>query len=214
MEPLLKHYFDVLALKPTTDKNLIREAFERKAYGILFPNSRLCNTNESRTKALNEAFIAIKTAQEAFLQNAFSLQDIQVPDAAVPDDGTTTGIDKLRRELGSLKAHQILEQTAIVAKQEGKQSVDIYGSQILALQDLCSKQQARITHVTNVANQNHENLQSKTVLHENLERRYSVLEREHCELESENVVLCLELARWKANYRELSFVISDLEDIE
>jgi len=27
MDPLLKHYFDVLAVKPTIDRNLIREAF-------------------------------------------------------------------------------------------------------------------------------------------------------------------------------------------
>jgi len=52
------------------------------------------------------------------------------------------------------------------------------------------------------------------VLYRNLESKHLGLEKAHCELESEHVKLCLELTRWKANYQELSFVISDLEDID
>jgi len=65
-----------------------------------------------------------------------------------------------------------------------------------------------------VVNQNYENLQAKNVLYEDLERSHSALENEYCGLESEHVELCLELARWKANYRELAIVISDLEELQ
>jgi len=174
----------------------------------------LCNTNNFRTEALNEAFIAIKTAEEALLGNPFSLQDILVQDAAVTDHVTLSGIDTLRHELGPLKAQHLSDRTAMIAKQEKKQIADGYESQIQALQDLCSKDSKCISHVTIVVNQNYENLQAKNVLYEDLERSHSALENEYCGLESEHVELCLELARWKANYRELAIVISDLEEID
>lgn len=93
----------------------------------------MCNTNNFRTEALNEAFIAIKTAEEALLGNPFSLQDILVQDAAVTDHVTLSGIDKLRHELGPLKAQHLSDRTAMIAKQEKKQIADGYESQIQAL---------------------------------------------------------------------------------
>jgi len=214
MDSLLKHYFDVLALKPTTDKNMIRKAFEKKA-GEIHANRLMHNLNSYRIKALNEAFIVVKVAAEALLGNPFSAQDILLEDAE-PHAGMI--VDSLRCELVSLKAHLASRDDTIISYQACQaQSYAFIAKQedkIRELDDLCINRQERIEHVTSVANQNYENLQHNNVLYRNLESKHLGLEKEHCELESEHVKLCLELTRWKANYRELSFVISDLEDID
>ena len=214
MDSLLKHYFNVLALKPTIDKDLIRKAFEQKA-SELHADRSMHNLNSYRLKALNEAFIVVKAAAETLLGNPFSAQDILVEDAEAHAGMT---VDSLEHELVSLKAdlashddtiisYQSCQAQlhALIAKQEDK---------IRELDNLCTNRQERIKHVTFRANQNYENLQHNNVLYRNLESKHLGLEKAHCELESEHVKLCLELTRWKANYQELSFVISDLEDID
>lgn len=80
INPVIKHYFDVLGLKPTTDKTAIKKAYMKKAL-VLHPDKCGNNTSEA-------AFKMIAQAWEVLSEHEMSPSDVQGDTHGVDDTGS------------------------------------------------------------------------------------------------------------------------------
>ena len=68
IDPIIKHYFDVLGLKPTTDKTAIKKAYMKKALH-LHPDKCGNDTSEAAFKMIGHAW-------EVLSEQQMSLNDV------------------------------------------------------------------------------------------------------------------------------------------
>ena len=94
MDPVLKHYFDVLGIQPTTNKSIIKKAYTKKALQ-LHP--------DKQGKCGEEACKMIMHAWEVLREHRLSADDVQDESGGDAGGISCSEFDAVIRERDSLK---------------------------------------------------------------------------------------------------------------
>jgi len=137
IDSVIKHYFDVLGLKPTTDENAIRKAYYKKLK-LLHP--------DKKGRRGEAAFKMIAHACEALCEHPLRPEDIQ-DDACGNTGGCAVGeLQALIRERDALKEamkqQATLDTKQVLQIQQQKSQIEALKTETNSLKNIIAKQAA------------------------------------------------------------------------